>query len=200
MGMRFRKSFGKGPFRVTISKSGVGYSVGGKGIRYTKKAGGGTRVTAGIPNTGVSYTKDYSSKKSNKTASMSKQSAKVSFAPKTKKEKTKKSGKLRIAFGVIYLIWSITQISVNFAYTVIGAALGVALIAWGVSARKNKTPGKENNELAAKLQNMSDQEFLEYEKSLLSYLQCHKGEPIGEDMKKLAKAIREEGERRSKPD
>lgn len=34
MGFRFRKSFGKGPFRVTISKSGISTSVGVKGIRF----------------------------------------------------------------------------------------------------------------------------------------------------------------------
>lgn len=55
MGLRFRKSKSFGPFRVNISKSGIGYSVGGKGFRYTKKAGGGTRTTASIPGTGISY-------------------------------------------------------------------------------------------------------------------------------------------------
>lgn len=69
MGFRFRKSFGKGPFRVTVSKSGVGYSVGGKGFRVTKKAGGGMRTTASIPGTGISYVKDYSDKKSAATVS-----------------------------------------------------------------------------------------------------------------------------------
>lgn len=63
MGFRFRKSIGKGPFKLNISKSGVGYSVGGKGFRYTKKAGGGTRTTASIPGTGISYVKDSSSTK-----------------------------------------------------------------------------------------------------------------------------------------
>lgn len=58
MGFRFRKSFGAGPFRINLSKSGIGYSVGGKGFRYTKKAGGGTRTTASIPGTGISYVKD----------------------------------------------------------------------------------------------------------------------------------------------
>lgn len=62
MGFRFRKSFGKGPFRVNISKSGVGYSVGTKGLRYTKKAGGGTRTTASIPGTGISYVTESGSK------------------------------------------------------------------------------------------------------------------------------------------
>lgn len=60
MGLRFRKSMNFGPFRVNFSKSGVGYSVGGKGFRYTKKANGGTRTTVSIPGTGVSYVKDYS--------------------------------------------------------------------------------------------------------------------------------------------
>lgn len=43
MGMRFRKSKSFGPVRVTISKSGVGYSIGSKGFRVTKKAGGGAQ-------------------------------------------------------------------------------------------------------------------------------------------------------------
>lgn len=39
MGFNFRKSIKIGPARVNISKSGVGYSVGAKGFRYTKRAG-----------------------------------------------------------------------------------------------------------------------------------------------------------------
>ena len=38
MGFRFRKSVNFGPFRVNLSKSGVGYSFGGKGFRFTKKS------------------------------------------------------------------------------------------------------------------------------------------------------------------
>ena len=67
MGLRFRKSVKVGPMRVNISKSGVGYSVGGKGYRVTKKANGGMRTTASIPGTGISYVKDYSTKTSTKT-------------------------------------------------------------------------------------------------------------------------------------
>lgn len=59
MGFRFRKSVNFGPLRVNFSKSGVGYSVGGKGFRATKKAGGGFRTTASIPGTGISYVRDY---------------------------------------------------------------------------------------------------------------------------------------------
>ena len=65
MGFRFRKTLGKGPLKMTVSKSGIGYSVGSKGFRVTKKAGGGTRTTASIPGTGISYTSD--SKKGKKT-------------------------------------------------------------------------------------------------------------------------------------
>ena len=56
MGMRFRKSFGSKHFRVTLSKSGVGYSCGVKGARITRTASGRTRKTASIPGSGISYT------------------------------------------------------------------------------------------------------------------------------------------------
>lgn len=69
MGFRFRKSINLGPARINLSKSGVGYSFGGKGFRVTKKAGGGTRTTASIPGTGFSYVKD-SGKKSKKSTSV----------------------------------------------------------------------------------------------------------------------------------
>lgn len=58
MGLRFRKSFNLGGFRINLSKSGIGYSFGAKGVRFTKKAGGGTRTTLHIPHTGLSYVKD----------------------------------------------------------------------------------------------------------------------------------------------
>ena len=55
MGMRFRKSFGGKHFRVTLSKSGIGYSGGVKGARITRTASGRTRKTASIPGSGISY-------------------------------------------------------------------------------------------------------------------------------------------------
>lgn len=67
MGLRFRKSFNFGPFRLNLSKSGVGYSVGGKGFRVTKKAGGGVRTTTSIPGTGISYVQDTGGKKEEAT-------------------------------------------------------------------------------------------------------------------------------------
>lgn len=38
MGWSFRKSIKVGPARVNLSKSGVGYSIGAGGLRYTKRA------------------------------------------------------------------------------------------------------------------------------------------------------------------
>ena len=68
MGIRYRKSAKIGPLRINLSKSGVGYSVGTKGFRYTKKANGGTRTTTSIPGTGISYVKD--SKKTKRGSTM----------------------------------------------------------------------------------------------------------------------------------
>ena len=55
MGLRFRKSIKLGPVRVNLSKSGIGYSVGTKGYRVTKRADGKVQTTASIPGTGISY-------------------------------------------------------------------------------------------------------------------------------------------------
>jgi len=56
MGFRYRKSINLGGgFRINLSKSGVGYSIGGKGYRVTRTAKGTTRRTYSIPGTGISY-------------------------------------------------------------------------------------------------------------------------------------------------
>lgn len=60
MVFRYRKSKNFGPFRINLSKSGVGWSVGGKGFRYTKKANGGNRTTTSIPGSGISWVKESS--------------------------------------------------------------------------------------------------------------------------------------------
>lgn len=57
MGLRFRKSVKLGPFRATLSKSGVSTSVGVKGCRVTKLANGKVMKTASVPGTGVSHVK-----------------------------------------------------------------------------------------------------------------------------------------------
>ena len=60
MGWRFRKSINLGGFRINFSKTGIGYSYGAYGLRYTKKANGGSRITASLRGTGISYAKDWS--------------------------------------------------------------------------------------------------------------------------------------------
>ncbi len=65
MGFRFRKSKNFGPFRVNVSKSGIGWSLGGKGFRYTKRADGKTQTTTSIPGTGLSYVNVNNKRKGN---------------------------------------------------------------------------------------------------------------------------------------
>ena len=61
MGYRFRKSINLGGgFKINLSKSGIGYSWGIPGIRYTKLANGRERHTYSIPGTGISYVEDVS--------------------------------------------------------------------------------------------------------------------------------------------
>lgn len=83
MGFRFRKSMNFGPFRLNFSKSGVGYSFGGKGFRVTKKAGGGTRTTASIPGTGISYVKDSTSGKKKSSKHTSPPAGAANYTPST---------------------------------------------------------------------------------------------------------------------
>lgn len=67
MGFRFRKSFnlGKG-LKINLSKHGIGYSVGTKGVRVTKTAKGTTRKTLTLPGTGLSYVTESKSNKDKK--------------------------------------------------------------------------------------------------------------------------------------
>jgi hypothetical protein len=55
MGWRFRRSKSLGPLRVTVSKSGVGVSLGVKGARVGIGADGRERATLSVPGTGISY-------------------------------------------------------------------------------------------------------------------------------------------------
>ena len=55
MGFFYRKSISIGPFRVNVSKSGVGYSVGGRGFRTGVSGQGRKYTTFGIPGTGLGY-------------------------------------------------------------------------------------------------------------------------------------------------
>jgi hypothetical protein len=55
MGFYYRKSVGIGPFRVNLGKSGVGYSIGGRGFRTGVSSRGKRYTTFSIPGTGVGY-------------------------------------------------------------------------------------------------------------------------------------------------
>ncbi|MEY9213481.1 DUF4236 domain-containing protein [Thermobifida halotolerans] len=56
MGFRLRKSFKIAPgVRMTVSHRGVGYSVGGRGMRISRSAGGRLTGSVGIPGSGLSY-------------------------------------------------------------------------------------------------------------------------------------------------
>lgn len=57
MGWRWRKVFGRGPFRATISRRGVGYSLGMPGIRIGRSAAGRPYIVLGFPGTGLYWIK-----------------------------------------------------------------------------------------------------------------------------------------------
>jgi hypothetical protein len=58
MGWRFRRSAKLGPFRINLSKSGVGWSLGGRAFRMGKDAKGRTYSQTSIPGTGI-YNREY---------------------------------------------------------------------------------------------------------------------------------------------
>jgi hypothetical protein len=57
VGWSYRKTFKAGPFRVNVGKSGVGYSVGGRGFRTGVRASGRRYTSMSLPGTGLRYTK-----------------------------------------------------------------------------------------------------------------------------------------------
>jgi hypothetical protein len=58
MGWSFRRSARLGPLRINFSKSGVGWSLGGRGFRMGKDAKGRDYSQASIPGTGL-YNRKY---------------------------------------------------------------------------------------------------------------------------------------------
>lgn len=84
MGLRIRKSWGAGPVRFNLSKSGIGGSIGVKGARLTRTANGRTRSTLSIPGSGISYVTESSGKKK-KTASKTEVQQDIDAAKKANK-------------------------------------------------------------------------------------------------------------------
>lgn len=73
MGFRFRKSIHLGRrFKVDLSKSGIGYSWGTKGVRFTKTAKGKKRATFSVPGTGISYATESGGKETSKSGNITK--------------------------------------------------------------------------------------------------------------------------------
>ena len=105
MGFRFRKSIKLGGLRVNLSKSGIGYSVGGKGYRYTKKAGGGTRTTLSIPGTGISHVSESSGPK----AGTPHRAASTDTKEGMNVKKSKKNGKLGPILAVLLCILALVS-------------------------------------------------------------------------------------------
>lgn len=134
MGFRFRKSINLGGARINISKSGIGYSVGGKGYRYTKKANGGTRTTASIPGTGISYVKDSGKGKSGKTR------VKAETIPQAATPNYK-------AISILFRVLSVPMILLGLLLLLVEPVIGICSIAIGIGeiivARIFKRKGKE---------------------------------------------------------
>ena len=57
MGFYYRKFVNLCPFRVNIGKSGLGYSVGGRGFRVGTTSRGRKYASFSIPGTGIGYRK-----------------------------------------------------------------------------------------------------------------------------------------------
>lgn len=86
MGFRFRKSIKLGGgFKINLSKSGIGYSFGGKGFRVAKTAKGKLRTTSSIHGTGLSYTKEFGVK--NRTSQDKGKVAPVTYKSKDNAQK-----------------------------------------------------------------------------------------------------------------
>jgi len=61
MGLHYRKSVKLDLFRVSIGKSVLGFSVGGRGFRDSESSRGRKYNNSSIPGTGVGYRKSASS-------------------------------------------------------------------------------------------------------------------------------------------
>lgn len=115
MGFRYRKSINLGGgARLNFSKKGVGWSIGGKGFRYTKKSDGGTRTTTTLPGTGISYVKESSPKNATKTPKQQRKTNNIfneSPDPNNKKKNKKNWGFYIIAILTLLFIFKFHTIS-----------------------------------------------------------------------------------------
>ncbi len=55
--LRFRKTFGRGPFRMTVTRKGLGWRLGGRLFRFGVSPDGRRYISFGIPGTGLYWIK-----------------------------------------------------------------------------------------------------------------------------------------------
>ncbi|WP_076606488.1 DUF4236 domain-containing protein [Rufibacter radiotolerans] len=65
MGLSFRKTIKIGPLNITLSKTGIGVSIGAGGVRVGGNINGDKSINASLPGTGLSFKKRFSSKRKN---------------------------------------------------------------------------------------------------------------------------------------
>ena len=132
MGWRYRKSLNLGPLRINFSKSGVGYSGGGKGCRVTKTAKGTVRRTVTLPG-GISHVKEY------KAGSI-----------KSAAKKRPAVGRWKIIWGVIIILAGIYNAPKDPANVWETCLVGTALLAWAAwdrhKLKKSPAPVAEKSE------------------------------------------------------
>lgn len=127
MGIFFRKSLNFGPFRLNLSKSGIGWSFGVKGARYTKTAKGNSYNTFGIPETGVSYRKSFPQNNSSATNCSESLEDITDQTQKINSSFKEMTLKLKDEFGKLYLT-NMEEISNAFQVTGIFAKYLLAIL------------------------------------------------------------------------
>ena len=128
MGFNFRKSIKIGPARINLSKSGVGYSVGTKGLRVSKSAKGKTRMTAKMAGTGISYSKSLGGKSKSKTNSKPRKTAAPQKQPRnaasrvTNRAPVQKSWAMAVIMAVVGFVGTglVSFVAVLILYFIIG--------------------------------------------------------------------------------
>lgn len=150
MGFRFRKSKNLGPFRVSVSKSGVSTSFGGKGARITKTASGRVRTTLSVPGTGISYVTE--------SGGGRKQKAKAKEAKRARAAEAKSERQAAFAEAArnpapaeagLYRLLSVLTVVVGFALCFLFTPLGLVILACGiyVTVKARHIADKENRKL-----------------------------------------------------
>lgn len=141
MGFRFRKSKNVGPFRVTVSKSGVSTSFGGKGARITKTASGKVRTTLSVPGTGISYVTESGGKKQKAKKAGAERKATFSEAPQAPAPAAAEPW----VFRLLGILTSVVGLALCFLF----APLGLVILACGiyVTVKARRIADKENRRL-----------------------------------------------------